>query len=241
MEKSRRNRDEENRNQSNKSYFRSLNRFRIFSLNESTVATDLEELITRADETSYITINTESDTWSNRAALMQIELIDEYASIVVIVQVHYLPSDRKSAQFILIKTFFNHLLLMGKTFYGWGDLKKKLEPFANYDLFNVLLLNELNFVDIQFQFDRWLNPFDGNRQRENRKWSLQDAVNESFEESLDQHEMINRWSRALFHSGVHTPIDSKANSMVYCAANDCLAVTKIAHLIDFWYVSNMIR
>ncbi len=62
------------------------------------------------------------------------------------------------------------------------------------------------------------------------KWALQCAVADTYRQFLNKHETLNVWSQCVYrqNDGEYT---KKLVSMIKYAANDCLAVTKLAYII----------
>jgi hypothetical protein len=57
------------------------------------------DIIHISQNTTYFTIDTESDLWTNKLVLIQIERIRDVVPIVILVEVCHLPSHRQSSMF----------------------------------------------------------------------------------------------------------------------------------------------
>lgn len=219
--------------------FTPINDFEIYSLNQFTNFDDINELTQRANYCTHVSIDTESNQWTFCPALIQIELINSDKSTVILLQVQHLPEEKKSSKFVSIQKCLNQILHPSKTLLGWGDLKQELIDFVRFDLFDAQLLETLTFINVQREYTLWFRLRNFMDRRGYRKWSLQDTILHLFDQFLDKSETLNQWSRPLFQQGTHLPLDPKTRSMIDYAANDCLALTKIAHHIQLWWIEKL--
>ena len=92
------------------SSFTPLNSYKYFLIHRSTDIDLLRYLIDKAQQTQYFAIDTESDLFTSRPALIQIELIHQQLSTVILIEVCHLPSRQHSLPFRLIQSIFTYML-----------------------------------------------------------------------------------------------------------------------------------
>ena len=206
-------------------------------VNRFTNARMLHRLIELAKQTRYFSVDTESDVFTNRPALIQVEFIHQTGSIVVLIETCHLPANRQSLCFWLIRSLMKFILHPSNVIYAWGNATKKLLRFLPYGLFADEAIRELNAIDIQTNFKLWYDQSDRSQPDDRLQWGLQAAIADTFDEFLDKKQTSNVWSRGLYHPRRQHPYNSKIQSMINYAANDCLAVTKLAYTIGELTVS----
>ena len=201
--------------------------YEVFFLHRSSNTNVLHHLIQLAQNTTFFSVDTEGDKYTNRPALIQLEFINETISTVVLVEVCQLPSDQKSLVFWLIRSLFIFIFQRTTTIYAWGDALKELAKFVDYNLYNVDTLQEPTMINLQSHFLHWHYAKNKFYATNLQLWGLQAAVADQFEQFLDKTETLNTWSRGLDRLHADRYKD-KIQSMIQYAVNDCLAVTKLA-------------
>ncbi|CAF4179300.1 unnamed protein product, partial [Rotaria sordida] len=207
--------------------FTPRNNYEIYLINRSTDINVLHHIIYLAQTTYHITVDTESDVYTNRPALIQIEFIHEQLSTVILVEACHLPIDKQSLVFWLIRSIFKYILQQNKTIYCWGDAEEEFEKFLVYELYTDDMLKHLHMINIQDEFKDWHYIQVGYYETENDKWGLQKAIYVIYDEFLDKSQRLNKWSRGLYRHN-NKEDDDKISSMICYATNDCLSVTKLA-------------
>jgi hypothetical protein len=219
--------------------FSSLTPRRIILVNRFTDTILLHTIIDAAKKCTHFSVDTESDLHTQRPALIQVELIDTDVSLVILVEVCHLPSDKRSLIFWLIRAIFNFILRSGKMIYAWGNATAELSKFLRYGLFTAEQLAQPTPINVEAHFRDWYRLHFGDAPSHGNTWSLLSAIANLFHERLDKRETLNQWSRGLDR----LPRDAcfnKVQRMISYAANDCLAVTKIAYAIGETIVSRKI-
>ena len=132
--------------------------FDYYLLNRTTTVETLTDLIDVARQTTTFTLDTENDSRKKRPALIQVECFDDHRSIVILVETFHLPPAGTSL-FDLFVSLFRTILSSEKIIQTWGPLKKELEEFICYGLFQEddLNLPEKSQKNIQNDFKRWYN------------------------------------------------------------------------------------
>ena len=132
--------------------------FAYYLLNRTTTVETLTDLIDVARQTTTFTLDTENDSRKKRPALIQVECFDDHRSIVILVETFHLPPAGTSL-FDLFVSLFRTILSSEKIIQTWGPLKKELEEFICYGLFQEddLNLPEKSQKNIQNDFKRWYN------------------------------------------------------------------------------------
>ena len=206
-------------------------------VNRFTNARMLHHLIELAKQTTYFSVDTESDVFTNRPALIQVEFIQQAGSTVALIETCHLPADRQSLCFWLIRSLLKFILHPSNVIYTWGNVTEELLRFLPYGLFSGETICELNAVDIQAKFNLWYDQSVQSKPDGRLRWGLQAAIAETFDEFLDKRQTWNIWSRGLYDPRRQHRYDSKVQSMINYATNDCLAVTKLAYTIGELTVS----
>lgn len=207
--------------------FTTKNNYHTYLINKFTDTTILHDIIDAVKSTKNFTIDTESDWKTNQPALIQVEIIAEHLSTVLLVEVCHLPHNKSSLIFWLIRAICKFIFQEKNTIYCWGNIIKELKDFLIYNLFTIEELNQVHIVNMQDEFKIWhYNQF-GFYKTENNPWGLQAAIYDTYEEFLDKHERLNMWSRGLYRTNNYNR--SKIESMIRYASYDCLAVTKLAY------------
>ena len=217
--------------------FTSMNEFVVYGVNRWTDSLVLFDLMCLAQNTTHFTIDTESDVHTNRPSLIQVEMIHRSKSTVVLVEVGHLPRDRISAKFWWIKGVLKFIFEANKTVYTWGKIEDELMPFVSTGLFTEEMIKEVKSVDVQFEFKSWFNRTQTLDPMGTKRWGLQTAIRETFNQFLDKSETFNTWSRGLFNYHSQHRNEQKIEAMINYAVNDCLAVTKLANRIKVLEVS----
>ena len=208
-----------------------LNEHEIYFVNESTDQSLLHDLIKLAQNTKYFAIDTESDRFTYKPSLIQIEMVHEELSTVLVFEMCHLPKNKSSLQFWLIRSLFKFILQPSKIIYSWDDAIAELKKFIAYGLFTKDAITQPTIIDLQLKFKEWyISKHHGFNPVGNEKWSLQYAVVDTFQQFLNKHETLNKWSRGLYrqHDQQYT---TKLVSMIEYAVGDCLAVTKLAYVL----------
>ena len=211
-----------------KPVFTPRNQPNIYLIHRFTDSNILHDLIRLAQRTKFYSIDTESDRFTRRPALIQIEFIDQTASVVILVETCHLPLQQQSLTFWLIRSLLKFIFVPSNVIYSWADAKKELADFVRYGLFAFDTVQQLHVFDVQAEFKRWYSSTYAHHPTGTHPWALQVAISTMFDEFLDKTETLNRWSRGLFRYCVPDGHDSKLASMIKYAVNDCLAVTKLA-------------
>lgn len=215
----------------NKTPFTSMNDYEIYIINRYTDTSIMFQLLSIIQKTRYFTIDTESDLFTNRPSLIQIEIINADVSRVLLIETCHLPLDRLSLQFWYIRSLFKFIFNSSNTIFTWSDGRKELHDFISYDLFTSEMIHMPEMEDIQELFKDWFNRSNRIDTLRRPKWGLQSAIVELFDEFLNKSETLNQWSRGLSRIP-QTPEEAfKIQSMIQYATNDCLAVTKLAFAI----------
>jgi hypothetical protein len=221
----------EERNQTLSTYpvFISLNRYNTYFVNQSMTIDDLHYLIYLAENTRCFSIDTECDKFTNQPALIQVELIDEI-STVLLIEICHLPQDQSSIKFKLIRSIVHCIFQTGKMIYTWGKETNQLTKFTKSNLFTADKLSQPEMIDLQTKFTEWHTGKYGIRLPNGNKWSLQCAISDTLGQFLDKSKTLQVWSRGLYrkHDYEYT---NNLLSIINYAINDCLAVTKIAYIM----------
>jgi 3'-5' exonuclease len=217
-----------------KTPFRPLNDHVVYVVNRSTNTDLLHDLIHLAQVTRHFSIDTESDMYGHRPALIQIECIHPAMSTVILIEACHLPTNTHCLSFWLIRSLLRFVLQPTNTILSWSNIKQELAGFVHYRLFSLATVEQLHMIDVQVAFKRWYSRVRLSDPTGHQQWGLQAAIADLFDQFLDKTETMNVWSRGL--AGVHRPAyryndAAKLEAMIRYAANDCLAVTKLAWLI----------
>lgn len=204
-----------------------MNDYEVFLINRFTEINLLHDLIYLTQNTQYFTIATQFDLYTNRPALIQIELIHAHQSTILLVEVCHLPRDKKSLTFWLIRSIFKFMLQTNKIIYSWGHCHEILEKFLVYRLFTQSDIYQPQMYDIQQEFKNWYIKEYSFNPTGNNNWSLQQAIYTIYREFLSKMETLNIWSQSLRQQD-HPKIKSMINHTVY----HCLSITKLAYKIE---------
>ncbi|CAF2135297.1 unnamed protein product [Rotaria magnacalcarata] len=236
--------------------FTPLSPYKIYHINQSTPTILLQDSITLARKTAKFTIDTESDYYTHESALIQIEFIHSH-SIVLLIEICHLPHEL-SVLFWMIRSLMNIIVKPSNVIISWGDTKRELESFISCKLISIKLIQKINDIDVQGYFKDWHDnllendydhPLFDNKEMlcsysrksledRNHKWSLQMAITFVFREFLDKTRTQSSWSRSLDLSRLKKSFipnmkqKTIVKEMIQYAVNDCLAVTKLAKLLD---------
>jgi hypothetical protein len=213
--------------------FTPLHPYVVHIVNQVTNTNLLHDLIQAVTRTDHFSIDTESDMYTNRPALIQIECIGEHRSTVILVEMRHLPADKQGLVFWLIRALLKFVLEPRKTIYSWSDARRELNEFVPCGLFSSDTIQQLNVVDVQQGFKQWHDSLETVDSIHRPQWGLQSAIAFTYDQFLDKSETLNRWSRGLQqHRRTASDHDhQKIQSMINYAVNDCLAVTKLVDTI----------
>lgn len=216
----------------------------------------MHTFIELARQMKEFTIDTEHDYYTHRPALIQIEFIHQ-PSWILLIEINHLP-DESSLLFWLIRSLFKIILNYTKIIFSWGNLKDELTEFINSKIFSSNTLYQINFINVQQKFKEWhantmkhvshYPLFDSHQILctyvykslidLHHKWSLQMAIAYVFNEFLDKTRTKSNWSRHLdlsnakASSRIHNNEKQTIEEMIQYAAYDCLAVTKLAIVLE---------
>lgn len=235
--------------------FTPLNHYKVCHVNWTTSTMLLHDLIQLAKKTRQFTIDTEHDYFTHEPALIQIEFIRS-DSVILLIEACHLP-DKSSVLFWLIRSLMQVILKSSNLIFSWGDTIDELANFIHFGLFSLKTIEDIQPVDVQYQFKAWYNKsfphfcglsYDDDDftcpcphrplHHANHKWSLQRAIAYTFYEFLDKGRTKSRWSQYLYPNNIHrsspkTQDQQIRQQMIQYAVNDCLSVTKLAKLLDF--------
>jgi 3'-5' exonuclease len=211
-----------------------------YIINRSTDTYLLHELLHFAQNTKYFSLDTESDFLTMNPSLIQIEMIGQRESVVILVEVCHLPFHRDSLSFSLIRSLLKFILKPTNIIYVWGNGEEELSRFVRYRLFTSDALEGLKMVNLQSKFKDWHQESYGFSLVGKNKWGLQAAIADQCGEFLNKSERLNTWSRGL-HRRRTDPYWRKIQSMIFYAVNDCLAVTKLAQIMNKDIVSGSLN
>lgn len=233
---------------------------RIVHVHRSTPVNLLTCLIDSARKTIMYTIDTEGDFYTHQPALIQIEFVGQ-DSLVILFEMCHMPLDTFDGHRChLIRLLFETIFHTSNIIYAWGSITNELSNFVRYGFFSDELVHDLNLIDVQLEFKYWYNktfthqcsllwltdnddpsctclhrPVKDN----NHQWSLQKAIAYTFGEFLDKSRTLSHWSRPLLSrnskrrsSLVTLTRGALVDDMIRYAVDDCLAVTKLAYVIN---------
>ena len=233
---------------------------RIRRIDHTTESYEFYHLIKLARITDRYTIDTEKDIVTRQPALIQVEFLGT-ESIVLVVQVCHLPRAGSSLLWMM-QALFKIILAPSNRFYAWGDLKRELADFVPCGLISSELIRQMQEpTDVQQVFKGWYNrtfTHDcrlsssgvvddhpsctcSHRPMKNQKelWSLQRAVAYAFGEFLDKSRTKSRWGQPIRHVDdirrsdiIQKHRKSLFDQLLLYAIDDCLAVTKLAMVIE---------
>jgi hypothetical protein len=98
----------------------------VYYINWATPTSLLHDLIQYARQIKEFTVDTENQNYSNRPALIQIEMIGASESIVLLLEMFHLPHE-SSVLFWLMKSLLKIILHPSKLIQSWGNASKQLE------------------------------------------------------------------------------------------------------------------
>lgn len=230
----------------------------IYHINRLTSRKIVHDLIELARQTTRFMIDTENDYSSHQPALIQIEYFHT-TSTVLLIETCQLP-DHSSVLFWLIQSLLKIIFQSSNVLLSWGDVIFELSDFLQYGLFTMNTLQEMQTINVQHRFKIWYNktfvhtcglePFDDDNllctctyrpvKNPNNPWSLQRAIQYTFNEFLDKSRRKSNWGRLLSIKDVRQyamiydkEIKAAHEQIILYAVNDCLAATKLMMVIDF--------
>ena len=214
------------------SQFTPLNKSIVHIVNWATHTDTLHDILCVAQQTQFFSIDTEGDFKTKQPAIIQIELINRNLSQVLLIEACHLPRDQTCLQSWLIRSIFKFVLRSQNTIYVWGNGMKELSQFIDSGLFTLDRLKQPKMVNLQIEFGRWHQNQIGMAIKGKNLWGLQAAIDDQFKEHLDKRLRLNRWSQSftfiLKKKGMYF-----CQSLIDYCANDCLAVTKLAHRMNY--------
>lgn len=234
---------------------------RIIHIDRSTPIGLLSNLIDSIRQTQFYTIDTESDYRTHQPCLIQIELVRSN-SIVVLFEFCHFPYEKDHVRCHSIRTIFKEIFRSSNLLCSWGNLSIELLKFVEYGFFDQNMIEQSNTIDIQLEFQDWYNRTFTHRcslseltidddssctclyrpiKQKHQTWSLQKAIAYTFGEFLDKRRTLSCWSRSLRsnHSNQRSTLSKYQTrtviiDMIQYAIDDCLAVTKLAYLLDIF-------
>jgi hypothetical protein len=133
-------------------------------------------------------------------------MINKKQSVVVLIETCHLPTRQDSLQFWLIKSLIKTVFSSKNTIYVWGNGIHRLSPYLQYGLFNEEHLQQSHFVDIEKEYREFDFKLFHRYRLGSNQWSLQEVIADLCNQFLDIQETMN--------------------------INQCLAVTKVAYIMD---------
>ena len=112
------------------------------------------DLICLARTTSKFSIDTEKDFYTHKPALIQIELIQDQQSTVLLIKVCHLPHV-SSVLHWLIRALLKIILNSNNLIYAWGNIVDELTDYIPCGLFNMDVLCQINSIDLQYELKEW--------------------------------------------------------------------------------------
>ncbi|CAF4397126.1 unnamed protein product [Didymodactylos carnosus] len=111
------------------SYYVAPSEFQVYHIDKETSETTVDYLIEAAHQTNAVTVDTESDHYTDEPALVQVQLIRiNGPSPIILFECAHLPSSTSSL-FKQIQRLSLAIFNSGRTDYSWGELRKEFEPF----------------------------------------------------------------------------------------------------------------
>ena len=167
-------------------------------------------------------------------------MIGQRESVVILVEVYHLPFHQDSLSFWLILSLLKFILQPTKIIYVWGNGEDELSRFVRYGLFTSDALKGLKMVNLQSKFQEWHRESYGFSMVGNNKWHLQAAIADQCGEFLDISEQWDTWSQGLDRRRTDS-YRQNIQLMIIYAVNDCLAVTKLAQIMNKGIVSRSLN
>ena len=119
----------------------------------------MHDLIRLAQKTKRFTVDAQFDVTDGRPSLIQIEFVNPVLSVVALVEMCYLPADKASTSFWLIRSLLRFVLQPSNTIYSWGRATTMLAPFVQYGLFTLQIIHQLRNIDVERTFRLWYRSF----------------------------------------------------------------------------------
>ncbi|CAF4410252.1 unnamed protein product, partial [Didymodactylos carnosus] len=139
------------------SYYVAPSEFQVYHIDKETSETTIDYLIETAHQTNAVTVDTESDHYTDEPAFVQVQLIRiNGPSPIILFECAHLPPSTSSL-FKQIQRLSLAIFNSGRTVYSWGELRKEFEPFQCFQLFR--LPYDTKLVNIQGGFKTWYNKF----------------------------------------------------------------------------------
>lgn len=231
-----------------------VSNYRYYYIHRETPNDVLNDLIDYAKETKNYTIDTEDQLQRppqpSRGALIQIELTHEDSpSILILIETMHLPP-KESPKFNKIKELCQIILSNNNKIFSWGDGRKELEKFYEFNLFDRNNIDRIKSENIQDQFKNWYRNTHPtcayNDIKINEKYSLQLAIFLTFNKWLDKRMTLANWGCGIdtilntimipreFNYARDDIIQTEEQYrqlMTIYALNDCFAVTELVKAI----------
>lgn len=183
--------------------FTPMNAFESYFISRYTDIHLLHHLILLAQNATSITLSSTKGYPIETSSILQFELIGKQRSVLVFLETSYLPRQQASLRFWLLRSFVCKVFQSNKTIYVWGNHVEILRPFVHFNLFNRDQLDLPTFVNVEEAYG------------ELNSCHLQSAIADLCNQFLDISHVFNRFSQGFD-----------------CIINECLAVTRIASILD---------
>lgn len=214
-----------------------INTFRYYFITKHSTTKLLHHLIYLAQNTQYFTLSTTTDCQTHSPSILQIEIIDKHESLIVLIETNYLPQDPTSLKYWLIRSLVRTVFKQNNMVYVWGNVWNRLQPFSGLHLFYREDMDQPQFINIQEEYRAFDYRLNLRYRNGNHPWSLQMAIANICNQYLDQRQTFNDYNQCF-----HRPVDSihptAQQPLIDYLVNQCLAVTRIAYILDRSMVSH---
>jgi len=109
----------------------------------------LHDLIRLIQQSQYVLLNTIDDQHQNTPAIIQLGIIGERKTTMILVQLQHLPRNQKSLRFWLIRSLVRAMFKNDKTIYVWGDGKQQLTSYIETNVFDLDDLDQPTFINLR--------------------------------------------------------------------------------------------
>ncbi|CAF2025462.1 unnamed protein product [Rotaria magnacalcarata] len=233
-------------------HFRPSSNYRYYHIHHQTPMDVLDNLIDYAHEVKNYTVDTEDQLQPppqpSKQALLQIEYVYENnPSILLIIEMMHLPK-RNDPTFVKIKLLLKIIFSNNHTIYLWGNIKKELGHFYQFELFDENYINSVEERNIEDEFKRYFNhnnPLSPNiKLQANAIYSPQFAIYKMFNQWLTKRFTLSNFGcrldpalntviipRQLLnqHQQIIEGEEKLRKFMISYTLNDCLAVMKLIY------------
>ena len=134
--------------------FSPLNPYHVYHIHRLTSTNLSHDLIRLARTTSKFSSDTEKDFYTHKPALIQIELIQNQQSTILLIKVCHLPHVSSVLRW-LIRTLLKIILNSNNLIYAWGNIVDELTDYIPCGLFNMDVLCQINSIDMQYELKEW--------------------------------------------------------------------------------------